>query len=38
MALQQFKNPDNKTGVVELNECNLPKSVSDYESRKIEFQ
>jgi hypothetical protein len=34
MALQQFKNPDNKTGVVELNECNLPKSVSDYKSRK----
>lgn len=34
MAFQKFKNPDNKTGVVELNECKLPKSVSDYESRK----
>ena len=34
MALQKFKNPDNKTGVVELNECKLPKSVFDYESRK----
>jgi len=33
MALQKFTNPDNKTGVVELNECKLPKSVSDYESR-----
>ena len=33
MALQKFQNPDNKTGVVELNECKLPKSVSDYESR-----
>ena len=34
MTLQQFKNPESKTGVVELDECKLLKSVSDYESRK----
>ena len=33
MALQKFKNPDNKSGVVELNECKLTKTISDYESR-----
>jgi MoxR-like ATPase len=33
MALQKFKNPDNKLGVVELNECKLTKTISDYESR-----
>ena len=34
MTLQQFKNPESETGVVELDECKLLKSVSDYESRK----
>ncbi len=34
MTLQQFKNPESKTEVVELDECKLLKSVSDYESRK----
>ena len=33
MALQKFKNPENKSGVVELNECKLTKTISDYESR-----
>lgn len=33
MALQKFKNPDNKSVVVELNECKLTKTISDYESR-----
>ena len=33
MALQKFKNPDNKSGVVDLNECKLTKTISDYESR-----
>ena len=30
MALQKFKNPDNKSGVVELNECKLTKTISQY--------
>ena len=33
MAIQKFKNPENKSGVVELNECKLTKTISDYESR-----
>jgi midasin (ATPase involved in ribosome maturation) len=34
MSLQQFNNPEGKKGVVELDECNLSKTISDYESRK----
>ena len=33
MAMQKFENPDSKTGVVELNECKLLKTITDYESR-----
>jgi midasin (ATPase involved in ribosome maturation) len=34
MALQNFKDPDSITNVVELNECKLTKTISDYDSRK----
>jgi len=34
MSLQQFNNPEGKKGVVELDECTLSKTISDYESRK----
>ncbi len=33
MAMQKFVNPDSKTGVVELKECKLLKTTTDYESR-----
>jgi len=34
MVLQNFKDPDSITNVVELNECKLTKTISDYDSRK----
>ena len=34
MALHQFKNPDSNKSIVELDECKLTKSLTDYESRK----
>ena len=34
MSLQQFNNPEGKKGLVELDECTLSKTISDYESRK----
>tara|TARA_B100000900_G_scaffold216384_1_gene183227 strand:- start:4582 stop:5571 length:990 start_codon:yes stop_codon:yes gene_type:complete len=34
MVLQNFKDPDCITNVVELNECKLTKTISDYDSRK----
>jgi midasin (ATPase involved in ribosome maturation) len=34
MVLQNFKDPDSITNVIELNECKLTKTISDYDSRK----